>query len=88
MTSIDAVSRRQDTGVTAGSERRYEKVSIEIPAIQQLRNLSHELTNPERGRVTLSKAILLLIDFYRGNGIERDEFADVIESLNHTAKRQ
>ena len=38
--------------------------------------------------ITFSQAILYLIDFYRQNGIERDEFADVIETLNRNGRRE
>lgn len=71
------------TSVATESERRYEKVSLEPVAIEQLREVSYELTGRENRRVTLSKAILYLIDFYRQHGIERDEFTEVLEALNH-----
>jgi len=38
--------------------------------------------------ITFSQAILYLIDFYRQHGIERDEFADVIEALNRNGARE
>ena len=84
--ALEVAPPERQAGMSAqtAEDTQYGRVGLTNKAIRSLREVSYELTTPERGRVTLSKAILLLIDFYRQNGIERDEFAEVIESLNRS----